>query len=69
MLNSGDRILTTHVGSLPRPQALIDAFVAEDRGVALDRAAREAALREALVSETDAEVRGEIAEALQPSFP
>jgi 5-methyltetrahydropteroyltriglutamate--homocysteine methyltransferase len=48
MLNSGDRILTTHVGSLPRPQALIDAFLAEDRGVALDRAAREATLREAV---------------------
>ena len=48
MRNSADRILTTHVGSLPRPQELIEAFVAEDRGVAIDRAAYEAALREAV---------------------
>ena len=48
MRNSADRILTTHVGSLPRPQELIEAFVAEDRGVAIDRAAYEATLREAV---------------------
>ena len=36
MRNSADRILTTHVGSLPRPQALIEAIVAEDRGVAIE---------------------------------
>ena len=48
MRNSADRILTTHVGSLPRPQKLIEAFVAEDRGVAIDRAAYEATLREAV---------------------
>ena len=43
-----DRILTTHVGSLPRPQELIEAFVAEDRGMAIDRASYEATLREAV---------------------
>ena len=48
MKNSADRILTTHVGSLPRPRALIDAFVAEDRGVAIDRAAYEATLKAAV---------------------
>ena len=48
MRNSSDRILTTHVGSLPRPQPLIEAFVAEDRGVAIDRAAYEATLRDAV---------------------
>ncbi len=48
MRNSSERILTTHVGSLPRPQPLIEAFVAEDRGVAIDRAAYEATLREAV---------------------
>ena len=48
MRNSADRILTTHVGSLPRPQELIEAFVAEDRGMAIDRAAYEATLREAV---------------------
>ena len=29
---STDRILTTHVGSLPRPADLYDLLVAEDRG-------------------------------------
>ena len=48
MRNSADRILTTHVGSLPRPQPLIDAFVAEDRGVAIDRDAYEATLKAAV---------------------
>ena len=32
MNRSTDRILTTHVGSLPRPPDLIEAMVAEDRG-------------------------------------
>ena len=44
MRNSAERILTTHVGSLPRPPELIAAFVAEDRGVALDREAYETVL-------------------------
>ncbi len=48
MRNSAERILTTHVGSLPRPRALIDVLVAEDRGVAIDRAAHEATLRDAV---------------------
>jgi len=34
---SRDRILTTHVGSLPRPQALIDLLVRKDRGEAYDQ--------------------------------
>ena len=32
------RILTTHVGSLPRPQDVIDIVSAEDRGELVDRA-------------------------------
>jgi 5-methyltetrahydropteroyltriglutamate--homocysteine methyltransferase len=32
-----DRILTTHVGSLPRPQPVVDVVFAEDRGEAVDR--------------------------------
>ena len=28
---STDRILTTHVGSLPRPQALVDLLVKKDQ--------------------------------------
>ncbi|MDA0990457.1 MAG: methionine synthase, partial [Verrucomicrobia bacterium] len=36
MQTSIDRILTTHVGSLPRPPALIEALVARDRGMSFD---------------------------------
>ena len=31
-----DRILTTHVGSLPRPQPVVDQVFAEDRGDEVD---------------------------------
>ncbi|MGE0744051.1 MAG: epoxyalkane--coenzyme M transferase [Rhodospirillales bacterium] len=44
MKRSTDRIVTTHVGSLPRPQFLVDAMVAQEKGVALDAKAYEAAL-------------------------
>jgi len=33
---STDRILTTHVGSLPRPQSLVDALLQKDRGEVTD---------------------------------
>jgi len=33
---STDRILTTHVGSLPRPQEVVDLLFAQDRGEAID---------------------------------
>jgi 5-methyltetrahydropteroyltriglutamate--homocysteine methyltransferase len=33
---STDRILTTHVGSLPRPQEVVDLLFAQDRGEAVD---------------------------------
>ena len=44
MKRSEERILTTHVGSLPRPPALRDLLVRQDRGEAIDPAllAREA---------------------------
>ena len=35
---STDRILTTHVGSLPRPQALFDPLMAKDKGTPYDAA-------------------------------
>jgi 5-methyltetrahydropteroyltriglutamate--homocysteine methyltransferase len=35
---STDRILTTHVGSLPRPQEVVDMLFAQDRGEAYDPA-------------------------------
>ncbi|HZR92944.1 MAG TPA: cobalamin-independent methionine synthase II family protein [Gaiellaceae bacterium] len=42
------RILTTHVGSLPRPQALLDFVFAADRGEEVDREAYERALDDAV---------------------
>lgn len=35
---SKDRILTTHVGSLPRPQDVVDVLFAQDRGEPIDEA-------------------------------
>ena len=35
---STDRILTTHVGSLPRPQALVDLLVKKDQEQPYDHA-------------------------------
>jgi 5-methyltetrahydropteroyltriglutamate--homocysteine methyltransferase len=53
MKRSTDRILTTHVGSLPRPQALLDMNAAKARGIARD-------------AETDAELlRKSIAEVVK----
>jgi 5-methyltetrahydropteroyltriglutamate--homocysteine methyltransferase len=43
------RVLTTHVGSLPRPQAVVDHVFAEDRGEEVDRDVYEQVLREAVV--------------------
>jgi 5-methyltetrahydropteroyltriglutamate--homocysteine methyltransferase len=39
MRASDDRILTTHVGSLPRNPALRDLLVRQDRGEPIDEAA------------------------------
>jgi 5-methyltetrahydropteroyltriglutamate--homocysteine methyltransferase len=49
MERSEDRILTTHVGSLPRPPALRDLLVRQDRGERVDEAA--------LARETESAVR------------
>ncbi len=49
MRRSEDRILVTHVGSLPRPPALRELLVRQDRGEAIDEAALE--------RETEAAVR------------
>jgi 5-methyltetrahydropteroyltriglutamate--homocysteine methyltransferase len=47
---SNDRILTTHVGSLPRPQEVVDALFAEDRGEAIDRAKFDDTIRRGVAS-------------------
>ncbi len=45
---STERILTTHVGSLPRPQDVVDLLFAQDRGDAYDAAAFDATMRRAV---------------------
>ena len=48
MKTSRDRILTTHVGSLPRSQAVTDVLFARDRGDALDEEAANATIASAV---------------------
>jgi len=58
MKRSEHRILTTHVGSLPRPPALRDLLVRQDRGEAVDGAAlareAEAAVRHVVKKQLEA---------------
>jgi 5-methyltetrahydropteroyltriglutamate--homocysteine methyltransferase len=58
MKRSEHRILTTHVGSLPRPPALRDLLVRQDRGEAIDPAAMareaEAAVRQVVQKQLEA---------------
>jgi 5-methyltetrahydropteroyltriglutamate--homocysteine methyltransferase len=58
MLHSGERILTTHAGSLPRPQRLTELYAARAEGAAIDEAelAREAdaAVRAVITQQIDA---------------
>ncbi|MBM4440503.1 MAG: cobalamin-independent methionine synthase II family protein [Candidatus Rokubacteria bacterium] len=57
MRTSDDRILTTHVGSIPRPAALRDLLVRQDRGEVVDAAA--------LARETEAAIRDVVARQLE----
>jgi len=57
MRQSDARILTTHVGSIPRPAALRDLLVRQDRGEAVDEAA--------LAREAEAAVRDVVARQLE----
>jgi 5-methyltetrahydropteroyltriglutamate--homocysteine methyltransferase len=50
---STDRILTTHVGSLPRPKQLLELLFAQDRGDACDQAALDALLEGAVQDTVD----------------
>jgi 5-methyltetrahydropteroyltriglutamate--homocysteine methyltransferase len=49
MQTSRDRILTTHVGSLPRPDSLLSLVRAKDRGEPYDRDAFDAEVRQAVL--------------------
>ncbi|MDJ0929413.1 MAG: cobalamin-independent methionine synthase II family protein [Gammaproteobacteria bacterium] len=57
MLNSSDRIVTTHVGSLPRSAAVTDVVFAREREEDIDDAAADATIREAV----DQAVRAQVA--------
>jgi 5-methyltetrahydropteroyltriglutamate--homocysteine methyltransferase len=46
MRTSTDRILTTHVGSLPRPQDAVDLLFAQDRGEPVDPAGFDQVMRQ-----------------------
>jgi 5-methyltetrahydropteroyltriglutamate--homocysteine methyltransferase len=48
-MSEGARIPTTHVGSLPRPQEVVDVVFAEDRGEAVDRAEFDRVIGEAVL--------------------
>ena len=48
MKRSTNGFLTTHVGSLPRPESLVRFMIAEDQGEAFDEAVFEAALTAAV---------------------
>ena len=48
MQRSTDRFLTTHTGSLPRPDDLIRVMYAKEEGVPVDRAALAARVRSAV---------------------
>ena len=48
MLRSTDRILTTHVGSLPRPEDVMQLLVSREQGTLHDAAAFERRIRESV---------------------
>ena len=48
MARSSNRFLTTHTGSLPRPDDLVRTMFAKEEGVPVDRGALEARVREAV---------------------
>jgi 5-methyltetrahydropteroyltriglutamate--homocysteine methyltransferase len=48
MKRSTDRILTTHVGSLPRPPGIVDFLMKKEKGEAYDAAAFDAAMTRAV---------------------
>ena len=50
MKGSSERILTTHVGSLPRSQAVTDVLFARENGTLTDVSAAEATIAEAVVA-------------------
>ena len=48
MITSTERILTTHVGSMPRPQVVVDQLFAQDRDEQYDQAEFDRVMRQAV---------------------
>jgi 5-methyltetrahydropteroyltriglutamate--homocysteine methyltransferase len=48
MKRSTDRILTTHVGSLPRPEELVEVMIAQDKGETVDQGDYDKRLKDAV---------------------
>ncbi len=59
-MSNGSRILTTHVGSLPRPQDVVDIVFGEDRGDDVDRNRYEAVIRAAVSDRVNHQVEAGI---------
>ncbi|MEX2455597.1 MAG: cobalamin-independent methionine synthase II family protein [Rhodospirillaceae bacterium] len=73
MLRSIERILTTHTGSLPRPDDLIRMMFAREEGVPVDRAALSARIRSAVAETVTRQVEAGVdivndGEASKPSY-
>jgi 5-methyltetrahydropteroyltriglutamate--homocysteine methyltransferase len=47
---STDRILTTHVGSMPRPQALVDVLLKKDHGESYDQGVYDKTIKDAVAA-------------------
>jgi 5-methyltetrahydropteroyltriglutamate--homocysteine methyltransferase len=54
--DSSERIITTHAGSLPRPEALVPLVMARGRGDAYDKAALESLLAQSVADVVDMQV-------------
>jgi 5-methyltetrahydropteroyltriglutamate--homocysteine methyltransferase len=54
--NSSERIITTHAGSLPRPDALVPLIMARARGEDHDKAALDALLKQSVADVVDMQV-------------
>ena len=57
MKTSAERILTTHVGSLPRPQVVVDQLFAQDSGAAYDEAEFDRVMRRAVREAAEKQTR------------
>ena len=58
MKTSQDRILTTHVGSLPRPPELRQLLVRKDRGETYDKGELDRLVRQAVLDIVRRQARG-----------